>query len=78
MTVEDEHDAEPLVCADCGKPIAPGEARWYRAFSASNPDARLGRNLADRISATDNGGVPFHRECLTRLLPGFELGDNNT
>ena len=77
MTVEDERNAEPLICADCDQPIAPDEARWYRPFSASNPDARLGRNLAERLSATDNGGVPFHRECLTPLLPGFELGYYN-
>ncbi len=57
--------SEPIKCSECDRAIAKGEAVWYRPATLDR-DGLLTMN--PETSPPDNGGLPFHRECLDKRL----------
>jgi hypothetical protein len=59
---------EPLMCSECEHPIAEGDAIWWRPFAGSTRDKDGFLTMEPETSRTDNGGLPFHQECLANRL----------
>ena len=62
-----------LSCTECGRRIAPEDGVWYRPFAGEQPKGRLLDDLTNRLSTSDNGGSPFHRDCLRRIAPELKF-----